>query len=914
MSGFVDARLRRLGHQPAGLRLVRGRLGTVGLAQRDRAGDRRDHQQDCGHRRAAVRRRRRCRCWRVWSASNAIRLAATNSRSAFVNRSGDDSSIGQRVGQPGAAEQVTRHRGRWLPTPSTRVRCGRRNAARCGPRRAIPEAGPRGEECLVGDLDGRFARRCVAIEDQQATLPEPLDRLRSGFSIVVRSGARSCELGGGCRRRRRRRSRAVRRCAASQRGLPVRGRRRSVRRVGRPRLATRPTTGRPRWVRTGPSRRSNSSVSMYCTSGSAAGWPSASRITSSISARFDDHTGARGGTGDRQLHRVGRHRTDRDGVGVEQRGQALVAERPVEEVGAQRDDHVQLTSDPTRSDTAVETPSMNLSATSDGALRVELLELIDDDQQVRLGADGAPDRRGGCRRVRCRAARPGSGSGFTATWSSAASSSSNGSDPGTMVVMNHRSAPGRSPRRSAGSTPALTSDDFPAPDGPTAAAKRPSARVSSICRIRSSRPKKSSESAMANGTQTLVRVGERASKRRLPLRLVRAVSPVRSCAVSRPAATVNASTNSPTSAYRSAGSSCGGARSGTSTWAGISCSNRVQRGSQHCSHRLTSRAKRCGAGARQQLPRRSRRGRTRRCSGRPGAPASCSGAAYPIEPVEWVDPTPAPWTAIPKSLKMALSSLSSRMFDGFTSRWMTPARWATIRAPPICSTTATTVAKSHRPWDASRSAADPPRISRVHEVGPGRIAPVVVHREDVRVFETGHDAGLDFETPDELGFVRDVRVDDLDRHVAVDARLTRPPDHTPGSRTDLLRELVRLDPWMTGRRGCQLGSVVQDLQLQFTHRRRWFEAELVGQHVAVLLAVPEGFGLPAGTVEGGDQLELELFTERVGGDEAFELDDRLAVSAGGDHRLDPNLVGDGCAAPPSGSDSIRAHSSSTNSA
>ena len=42
---------------------------------------------------SAVRRRRRCRCCRVWSASKAIRLAATNSRSAFVNRSGDDSSI-----------------------------------------------------------------------------------------------------------------------------------------------------------------------------------------------------------------------------------------------------------------------------------------------------------------------------------------------------------------------------------------------------------------------------------------------------------------------------------------------------------------------------------------------------------------------------------------------------------------------------------------------------------------------------------------------------------------------------------------------------------------------------------------------------------------------------------------------------
>ena len=37
----------------------------------------------------------------------------------------------------------------------------------------------------------------------------------------------------------------------------------------------------------------------------------------------------------------------------------------------------------------------------------------------------------------------------------------------------------------------------------------------------------------------------------------------------------------------------------------------------------------------------------------------------------------------------------------------------------------------------------------------------------------------------------------------------------------------------------------------------------------------EGFGLTAGTVEGGDQLQLGLFMERIGVDEPFQLANRL---------------------------------------
>ena len=70
------------------------------------------------------------------------------------------------------------------------------------------EAGPRDEECLVGDLDaGRFReyRPAVAIEDEQATVPEPLDRFRHGFSIVVGLELARPGAPGACRGRRRRR-------------------------------------------------------------------------------------------------------------------------------------------------------------------------------------------------------------------------------------------------------------------------------------------------------------------------------------------------------------------------------------------------------------------------------------------------------------------------------------------------------------------------------------------------------------------------------------------------------------------------------------------------------------------------------------------------------------------------------------
>src|SRR5207244_4392445 len=66
-----------------------------------------------------------------------------------------------------------------------------------------------------------------------------------------------------------------------------------------------------------------------------------------------------------------------------------------------------------------------------------------------------------------------------------------------------RSAPGSAPRRSAGTSPARTTDDLPLPLGPTTARKRVSRRRSIRCSVSASRPKKSAESASSKARRPL---------------------------------------------------------------------------------------------------------------------------------------------------------------------------------------------------------------------------------------------------------------------------------------------------------------------------------------------------------------------------------------------------------------------------
>ena len=76
------------------------------------------------------------------------------------------------------------------------------------------------------------------------------------------------------------------------------------------------------------------------------------------------------------------------------------------------------------------------------------------------------------------------------------------------------------------------------------------------------------------------------------------------------------------------------------------------------------------------------------------------------------------------------------------------------------------------------------------EIGRVRFAPEVVQRHDVRVFEPSDESCLGLESADETRVVRELRTDDLDRHLTTDRRLIRPIGNPEFAGADLLAQLV----------------------------------------------------------------------------------------------------------------------------
>ena len=138
--------------------------------------------------------------------------------------------------------------------------------------------------------------------------------------------------------------------------------------------------------------------------------------------------------------------------------------------------------------------------------REDLLELVDHEDQFGPSAAGAAARPGGAVLVPFAAARSGSAADPATARSSAASSSVERVRAREHVDDRPRSEPSIAPRRSAGTSPARTTDDFPLPLGPTTARNRVSASRSTSCPTSSSRPKKSAASAFLERTQALVGV------------------------------------------------------------------------------------------------------------------------------------------------------------------------------------------------------------------------------------------------------------------------------------------------------------------------------------------------------------------------------------------------------------------------
>jgi hypothetical protein len=77
-----------------------------------------------------------------------------------------------------------------------------------------------------------------------------------------------------------------------------------------------------------------------------------------------------------------------------------------------------------------------------------------------------------------------------------------------------------------------------------------------------------------------------------------------------------------------------------------------------------------------------------------------------------------------------------------------------------------------------------------HQVRRPRLSPVVVERNHMRVFDGGHRLGFHLEAADELRSVRQLRSDDLDRHLAADTRLNSAVDNGVSALSDPLPELV----------------------------------------------------------------------------------------------------------------------------
>ena len=90
---------------------------------------------------------------------------------------------------------------------------------------------------------------------------------------------------------------------------------------------------------------------------------------------------------------------------------------------------------------------------------------------------------------------------------------------------------------------------------------------------------------------------------------------------------------------------------------------------------------------------------------------------------------------------------------------------------------------------ASASSGAPSTSSITSTVAPS-ILDHVVEPHDVRVLEARQRLGLALEAIAELGIVRDPRVQDLQRDVALEPLVVRTPDHAHAAATQLLEQAI----------------------------------------------------------------------------------------------------------------------------
>src|SRR5262249_42287132 len=151
-----------------------------------------------------------------------------------------------------------------------------------------------------------------------------------------------------------------------------------------------------------------------------------------------------------------------------------------------------------------------------------------------------------------------------------------------------------------------------------------------------------------------------------------------------------------------------------------------------------------------------------------------------------------PTLASPKSRILTRPSFVTMTFSGFRSRWTIPASCA--RASPSAIWTAI-----GRSFLIGR--APPKRVSRsvfpstFHRDPVDRVGlPDAVARDDVGVVQGRSRAGFLLEALETGGVVSQIRRQHLDRHLAREARVTRPPDLPHPARAKRGEDFIRTEP------------------------------------------------------------------------------------------------------------------------
>ena len=173
-----------------------------------------------------------------------------------------------------------------------------------------------------------------------------------------------------------------------------------------------------------------------------------------------------------------------------------------------------------------------------------------------------------------------------------------------------------------------------------------------------------------------------------------------------------------------------------------------------------------------------------------------------------------------------------------------------------------------------------------HEIRTTRLAPEVVQRDDVRMFQPGHHPGLGLEAVDERPVVREFPLHDLDRHVARNVRLSRPVDRAERAFTDhVAQDVATQRPSDRIGRDGQLARC-SDRPIERDQLVGWIESGAFDQFVAMLLERTQCFVGAARCLEAAHQPLDERAAQWMSRDQRLHLRQRARIPASGRQCVD----------------------------